>query len=235
MKPYAFNNVHALMAGTSKPASARSITRPRRPAASPGAGIVDRIVFAPYEPRDPDGATAPAAVLIRYAAPADAAPVAALMAARDGTEGDVHHEKLAAEFLRPDLGDKRLLLVAHHGDDVVGFARALYCVPEADAPPNVAPQGWYLGGVVVAAGHRRRGIGRELTRRRLAWLVARGARAAWFVVNADNRASIDLHAPFGFREVTRDFVQKGVTFSGRGIGILYRADLDAAAGGIAPP
>ena len=59
--------------------------------------------------------------------------------------------------------------------------------------------------------------------------MARRARAAWFVVNADNRASIDLHAAFGFREVTRDFVQKGVTFSGRGIGILYRAELDAAA------
>ena len=48
---------------------------------------------------------------------------------------------------------------------------------------------------------------------------------AWFVVNADNRASIDLHAPLGFREATRDFVQPGVTFSGRGQGILFRVAL----------
>ena len=148
------------------------------------------------------------------------------MAARDGTATDRHYEKLAVEIVGPDIGDKRLLLIAQHCDEVVGFGRVLYCVPEAESPPNVAPEGWYLGGVVVSANHRRRGIGRELTRRRLEWLIARGVRVAWFVVNADNRASIDLHGAFGFRESTRDFVQKGVTFSGRGIGILFRAELD---------
>ncbi len=42
--------------------------------------------------------------------------------------------------------------------------------------------------------------------------------------NARNRASIALHAAFGFEEVTRDFEVPGVTFEG-GVGVLFRAVL----------
>jgi ribosomal protein S18 acetylase RimI-like enzyme len=190
-------------------------------------------MFASYEPRQP-GRQRPAAldgVLVRAATREDAQPIALLLAEREGGNVETHREKIASELGRSDVGEKRLLLVGEVDGRVVSFGRVVYLVPAPDAPANAAPEGWYLGGVVVAAAYRRRGLGRELTRRRLDWLRERGVDAAWYFVNADNRASIDLHAAFGFREMTRDFVRPGVTFSGRGVGILYRAELDAVPAG----
>ena len=46
---------------------------------------------------------------------------------------------------------------------------------------------------------------------------------AYFVVNAANRASIDLHRELGFTEVTRDFDFPGITFTG-GEGALFTAN-----------
>jgi len=185
--------------------------------------------YAPYEPRGADDLPRPlpADLRLRPAAADDALAVAQLIAQREGDDDVTRRlEKLRVELSRDDLGQRRLLVVAELGGlagVVVGFGRIIYCTPPADAPPNHVPAGWYLGGVIVAPPHRRCGIGRELTRWRLAWLRALGATEAFFVVNADNRASIDLHAALGFHEVTRDFIQPGVTFSGRGEGILYRA------------
>lgn len=79
-----------------------------------------------------------------------------------------------------------------------------------------------LGGVIVVDPWRRRGVGRALTRVRLEFLRPR-AQEVFFVVNARNRASIDLHAAFGFEELTRDFEAPGVSFTG-GVGILFRLD-----------
>ena len=75
--------------------------------------------------------------------------------------------------------------------------------------------------VDVAA--RRRGVGHALTDARLRWIAER-AEHAWTFVNARNHASIDLHAAFGFEEVTRDVAFPVVTFEG-GEGILFRATL----------
>jgi ribosomal protein S18 acetylase RimI-like enzyme len=192
-------------------------------------------LFAPYEPRDPSDAprpSLPAGLVIRMATRDDAPALARRIAEREGGEFARHLEKVQVELARDDIGRRRVLIVAilgggggGGGGEVVGFGRIAYCVPAADAPPNAAPPGWYLGGVIVGPAHRRVGIGRELTRWRLAWLRERGVTEAWFVVNADNRASIDLHAALGFHEVTRNFVQPGVVFSGRGEGILFRLEL----------
>ena len=166
--------------------------------------------------------------MIRCVGSDDVPALAAIIAQREGGDVAAQLQKLREELALPTMGHQRLLLVADIDGAVAGFARVAYCVPAPDAPPNAAPEGWYLGGIIVVPEHRRRGIGRELTRRRLQWLRDRGASEAWFVVNADNRASIDLHRPFGFREVTRDFVQRGVSFSGRGEGILFHVDLSAS-------
>jgi ribosomal protein S18 acetylase RimI-like enzyme len=85
------------------------------------------------------------------------------------------------------------------------------------------PEGWYLGGVVVDPLQRRRGIGARLTRERLAWIAARAGQAYYFV-NERNRASIDLHARLGFRELARDIRVTGLTFTG-GVGLLFGLDL----------
>ena len=64
----------------------------------------------------------------------------------------------------------------------------------------------------------------ELTRRRLGWIAGRGATEAYYFANAQNLASIDLHAKLGFVELTRDFHVPGATFAG-GVGILFRVQL----------
>lgn len=204
-------------------------------------------LFAPYEPRaatDPRPHL-PADLCIRPAGPADVPALARLIADREGDDAATHVDRLREE-LDVQFGPARQLLIAEvggggggggGGEDhggaggrlLVAFARVIHCAPRGEPPANAAPPGWYLGGVIVAPAHRRRGIARELTRRRLDWLRARGAAEAYFVANAANRASIDLHAPFGFREVTRDFVQAGVTFTGPGERILFRLDLTSAA------
>jgi aminoglycoside 6'-N-acetyltransferase I len=75
--------------------------------------------------------------------------------------------------------------------------------------------------LTVAADHRRRGIGRALTGARLDWIWQR-SHDAWFVVNALNTASIDLHRDWGFEEVARGESFHGIAFSG-GEGILFHA------------
>lgn len=116
---------------------------------------------------------------------------------------------------------ERLLHVAEDAGRIVGYARASRWTPPADAPPNAAPSGWYLLGLVVTPEYRRRGIGRALTVARLNAIAAR-ASEVWYFVNARNRSSLDLHATLGFAEVTRDFWFPGLTFDG-GEGILARA------------
>jgi len=66
-------------------------------------------------------------------------------------------------------------------------------------------------------------VGERLTRDRLDWIAAR-SREAYYFANERNRATIDLHAPFGFVEVARDIRSPGLTFSG-GVGLLLRSDL----------
>jgi ribosomal protein S18 acetylase RimI-like enzyme len=78
-------------------------------------------------------------------------------------------------------------------------------------------------GMVVHPDHRRQGAGAALTRARIDWISTR-ADAAWYFANARNAASIALHEPFGFEEVTRSFFYPRVDFDG-GEGILFRLRL----------
>ena len=126
--------------------------------------------------------------------------------------------------LADDLRDlDRLLLVAEDAGRVIGYGRTMHLRRAADAPADSVSTGYYLVGLVVDASCRRKGVGSELTRARLAWISGR-ATEAWYFANARNTASIALHAPFGFREVTREFSFPGLNFDGSE-GILFRAGL----------
>jgi ribosomal protein S18 acetylase RimI-like enzyme len=128
---------------------------------------------------------------------------------------------IAPTRLAADVDDpERLLLVAESGGRVAGYGRAMRFRPAAGAPADSAPAGYYLVGLVVDADLRRRGVGSELTRLRLAWIQERVGEA-WYFANAGNAVSIALHARFGFSEVTRAFSFPDVTFDGEGI--LFRA------------
>jgi ribosomal protein S18 acetylase RimI-like enzyme len=90
-----------------------------------------------------------------------------------------------------------------------------------DHDDGAAPKGHYLGGLTVRPDCRRSGIETALTQARLDWIWRR-APEAWYVVNAANLASIELHRPWGFVEVASASSFHTTTFDGV-VGILMRA------------
>lgn len=103
-------------------------------------------------------------------------------------------------------GNNRLVLVAVINSDVVGAAKTHH---HSD-PDGIAPAGHYLGGVVVAPGFRRLGVGLVLTRTRVNWIWRRALNAYYFA-NEHNTASIRMHETLGFRPVARSLEIHGVT------------------------
>lgn len=178
-------------------------------------GATVNTLFAPYAP-DAHGVPLPD-VVVRTARRDDLPSTAALAAHREG--GGL--AEWAAMHGRQFDDEARMLMVAEHRGMVIGYAWLAWLTPVADGGRN-APDGWYLSGVVVAPGHRRRGIGRRLTQARIERVLAREP-SAHYVVSASNRASRTLHAELGFVEVTDDFVVPGVVFSNHD-GILCRLD-----------
>jgi ribosomal protein S18 acetylase RimI-like enzyme len=158
-------------------------------------------------------------LIIRPAVVADLPAAVGLAVAERGGEHAQWRTRLAADLADPDA----CLLVAETDGQVTAYGRARRFDPPPDAPANIAPAGFYLTGLLVAPEYRRRGIGEQLTRARMAWTAAR-ATEIWFFANAANSASLLLHQELGFREVTRDFSYPGVTFTG-GVGVLCRASL----------
>ena len=118
---------------------------------------------------------------------------------------------------------EHLLVVAETGGAIVGYGRARLFEPAPDAPADTVPRGYYLSGVFVVPEARGCGIGTALTQARLDWIGRRAAHA-WFFANAHNTASIELHRPFGFEEISRRFSFPGLVFEG-GEGILFSARL----------
>ncbi|WP_148234422.1 GNAT family N-acetyltransferase [Cellulomonas flavigena] len=102
---------------------------------------------------------------------------------------------------------------------VVGWGQTYHHVTVDDP----APPGHYLGGVTVDPAWRRRGVAHALTATRVQWVAQRVAEV-FYVVNPRNLASIELHRPWGFAEVTRAARLTGIEFDG-GVGILMRASL----------
>ncbi|MFT7665005.1 MAG: GNAT superfamily N-acetyltransferase [Planctomycetota bacterium] len=101
------------------------------------------------------------------------------------------------------------LLVAEHEDEVVAFARARLFQHPDDAPPNCAPEGYYLSGVIVAPSRRHLGIAKLLTERRIEWAAKRASKI-YLVLNTTNRASLALQARMGFKELSREMFYPGL-------------------------
>jgi ribosomal protein S18 acetylase RimI-like enzyme len=184
-------------------------------------------LFAAYAPRQAGSvrASLPRDLLVRPSVVSDNDALAEIAWIRHGGDRAHYVERFARDLANHGKPRDDLWLTALVGERLVGYGKVASLDVPVDAPPNHAPAGYYLGGVTVHPDFRRRGIGHELTRRRLAWIAHRASHAFYFV-NAQNRASIDLHARFGFVEVTRDFFVPGVSFTGE-TGVLFRADLTA--------
>ena len=117
-------------------------------------------LFVPYRP---DAHGDPIAVTIRELVGADVEACAAIATERNGGHRDAWAAALSGGLGSPDHGG----FVAVVDGDVVGYATAGWLSPHAGGGRR-APDGWYLTGLTVATGFRRRGIGRALTLARLA-------------------------------------------------------------------
>lgn len=177
-------------------------------------------LFADYAPAS---AGVKVAAEVRPLAEADLDACVALAVQREG--GDAARWRAAFER---DLrtGDRRTFVALVDGE-VAGYATAGWFAPGAGEGGRGIPEGWYLLGLVVGPRFRRQGVGRQLTTARLAWLAGRTCRVRYFVSGA-NRASIDLHAGFGFRLAASAIEVPGVAFTDTGL--LYEADLNNESG-----
>lgn len=165
---------------------------------------------------------------LRLATAADLPAIADLIVLHSGGDPAQRLASLVTELDRHPATSH--LFVATDTGKVAGFGRVQWFDPPADGPPNLTPPGYYLAGLVVGPAYRRRGLGEQLVRVRMAWTAAR-APEIWYFTNATNQASLRLHERLGFHEVTRDFTFPGVTFTG-GVGVLCRAALTPAADGV---
>ena len=173
--------------------------------------------YAPHDRRPPLGSSD--GLEIRVAEPGDLPHLARLTALRQGGSVETHLAQQEKALREMREKGSSLVLVAGLHERKAGYAKTGWFEPPPGAPPNAAPAGWYLGGVIVDPEFRRRGIGSLLTRSRLDWIAERSSRA-YYIASALNQASIDLHDRMGFVEVTRDFHFPGTRFTG-GVGILF--------------
>jgi ribosomal protein S18 acetylase RimI-like enzyme len=174
--------------------------------------------FATYQPDAPGERQDTPPVTIREPTIAELADCAAMIVSRTGGDPDARRERLAGYL----ADDDHCLLVAVVDSEVAGFGQVMPFSAGLSAA-DIAPDGYYLIALFVAPSWRRRGIGEQLTRARMAW-AARRADTIWYFANAANGATLDLHRRLGFVEVSRRFTFPGVTFAG-GTGVLLRAAL----------
>ena len=104
------------------------------------------------------------------------------------------------QFASDITDDSRQMFVAKVNGQVIAYGRVIESTAGEAAPGT--PAGYYLSGVLVEPGWRRRGIATALTRARLRWVFAR-ADEAFYVAGADNIASLNLHTALGFQEMKR--------------------------------
>lgn len=166
--------------------------------------------FATYEPRL--GSPEPAVrVATRAAVPTDTLALAGVMSVRGGVVEDYldRAERLIARL--------PVLLIA----EVDGVAAGWCGIQRYPIMPGEDPQ-WLVAGLTVVPGQRRRGIASQLLGDCLVSVdgLVRGV-PVFSVVNAGNRASVDLHAKLGFIEVARAGAFAGIEFTG-GEGVLLR-------------
>jgi GNAT superfamily N-acetyltransferase len=179
----------------------------------------DPTTFEPWAPSHADTPAPPCEVIVREATSQDVEGCVALAdLVSDGSSVDW------SELFRHNVEHHdRYLVVAQAGDELIGYGRTAWFEPDGAAPPNAAPAGYYLIGLVVDPSWRRRGVASAIIRARLAW-VAQRACEAWYFSDVRNRVSIQLHERAGFTTITDDFWFPSVTDHG-GSHLLGRVTL----------
>lgn len=92
---------------------------------------------------------------------------------------------------------RRLFLVATVDDSVVGYGHTTFHSRNAQEEATSSPSGYFLSGLMVSPGHRRKGIGRLLTIARIDKL-RQVTDMIYYRAEPDNKPTIDLHFRLGF-------------------------------------
>lgn len=174
--------------------------------------------FADYQP-DAARQDLRTPVEIRPARDEDLDACAALIVTRTGGSAADRRERLVADLENPD----RYTVVACVDEQVIGYAAVIHHEVSPADPPNIAPSGYYLIGLIVSPDWRRHGIGELLTQERIRWTASR-ANAVYYFANQANTAILDLHKSSGFVELTRDFTFPRAPLK-PGTSVLLRAEL----------
>ncbi len=108
------------------------------------------------------------------------------------TAGEIERRarRLQAEVTNLD-GTRQAIFLASKAGRLVGFGKVVR--------DSTDPSHWWLVGLVVHPDRRRQGVGRALSRARIAHAQARGATIILSETHTDNEASIRYHAAIGFR------------------------------------
>lgn len=178
--------------------------------------------YAKFEARPAEAGPVCDVSCVRVAAVDDVDAIVRISAERDGQDADAIREPVRKDLAAAD-GLSARVFVAEVDGAVVAYGRVRALTHGGDALPEALPEGWWLNGVVVRPGYRRRGLGAALTARRLAWVGERAA-AIHYVSNVANRVSHALHARFGFEEIVRGFDYPRAGLSGDE-GVAFRARL----------
>ncbi|WP_416957608.1 GNAT family N-acetyltransferase [Nocardioides sp. T5] len=128
---------------------------------------------------------------VRDATADDLPATASIIATHAGGTVDEWHTRFAEVLADP----ARLFIVAEADGAVVGFGQARFVASRDSSGGSTAPGGWYLSGVTVASGYRRRGVGRRLTEARLERLEGQ---VVYYAAAPENAGTIALHERLGF-------------------------------------
>ncbi len=154
---------------------------------------------SPYEP---ERHGRPAPIVVRDALPDDALAIAHVDVEREDRPPAELAPLVRAALERAARDERAFTCVGVVGGRIAGYGKCAYKTWKDAGGSSVVPDGWYLTGVEVDRSHRRMGIGRALTARRLEWLRER-TDVVYYFTGEGNRPSIDLHWAFGFVEVAR--------------------------------
>ena len=136
-----------------------------------------------------------AAAVLRAAGPADAGPLLALVRLLDPERSEADLAlRLAA------LPDGHAVLLAERDAAPVGWLH-LFLAWRLTSPPFAE-----IGGLAVAPGHRRQGVGRQLLAAGEAWARERGAAALRVRVAEQREEAPALYRAAGFRPLKRQQV-----------------------------
>lgn len=180
-------------------------------------------LYADYQPDARASEARLGAECVRVARTEDVDAITRISAERDGHDPDAIRHRIAGEISGMQAGGSWCVFVAEIDDAVVGYGRIRDLTHAEGGLPTPLPEGWYLTGVVIAPAFRRRGLGAALTEARIDWARERTP-DVYYVANLRNRPSQDLHAVYGFEEISRafDYPRAGLK---SGEGAAYRLRL----------